>query len=472
MRLATPDAPIAPEEAMVGRFAARLVVHSKNPVTTITRDQLAKMLLEEIKTWDALGGPPKPIRFVGPNFVSLAGYIVDQYAGPNHRYPIHWEEKANSSEVFAAVQEDPLAIGFVLAQPDDVLGKNLRQLEVGDEQPEAFTPANVYNGRWPLQASICFRSSATYPSLKNIARLCETPKGAEILARYYVWPEANAAGVLKAERLAIAASGKGERVTAVGPREAEPILKAVATCYVEDEAPIQLGFRAGVAEESRKRFSEGGVDCCVADDHDAHEPQPQGDRDDRPSASLRVPLGRQVTVVIVNRDNAIHSLSIDELRAIYSGKTKTWPTPVGGQAVIQRLKLPEADENAKLFLTKVLGGKPPVAARQLKSGRDVVQAVIATPNAVGYASLLDVTGADNGVRVVPLVADAGAPLLPDNPEYFLERVWTLHVSADAKPAARSVAAFLANGLADRGLAGAGLLPPRGRTIENARPASD
>lgn len=470
MRIATPETPVAKDELVIGRYVVRVVVHPKNPVTSISKQQLADMMLEKIESWDVLGGKPKPIRFVGPEFVSLAGHIIDQYAGPNGRYPVRWEAKVDTSEVVATVQDDPFAIGFIHARADDALGKQVRQLDVGDDPPEACTAANVYNGRWPLQVSICFRSSAKHPSLTGIARFCRTPEGAEVLSRYGVWSEANAAKVLSQERLALAADGKGDVVAAIGRPESEPILKAVTTCFIEDESPVQLSFRSGPDAESRKRLTEGAADFWVSHGDAEGDDQPRGNVKDQQSGGMIIPLARHVTVVIVNRENAIQSLSVDKLRDIYSGKTKAWSIPVGGQEAIQRLTLPGSDENAKLFLSEVLGGKPPRAATQVKTGRDVVQAVTANPRAVGYASVLDVTDDDKGVRIVPLVRDNGSPLLPKDPGYFLERGWILHVSPAAKPAGKSLAEFIGRGMADRGLSSVGLVAPRARTKARNGPA--
>ena len=273
--------------------------------------------------------------------------------------------------MISLVQDDVAAIGFVLARADDDLGKHVRQLDIGDDEPEACTNANVYAGRWPLQVSICFRSSAIYPALGGIAMFCATAKGADVLASYGIWPEANAAKVLSQERLALATEGKGELVTAVGRSESEPILKAVATCFIEDKAPIQLSFRAGSVTESRKRVAEGDVDLWVAPDNDEGDGRPPEDAKDEQPRGRTVPLARHVTVVIVNRENPVQSLTVEELRDIYSGKTKEWASPVGGQTVIQRLTLPGKDGAEQIAqMMERLRKNPPGALDGVAVARD------------------------------------------------------------------------------------------------------
>jgi ABC-type phosphate transport system substrate-binding protein len=127
-------------------------------------------------------------------------------------------------------------------------------------------------------------------------------------------------------------------------------------------------------------------------------------------AALAAPASAAAFKVIVNEANASASVSKDELRAIYTGKSTRW---ANGQKAEPADLVPEAA--AREAFSEAVLGKPVSAVQsnwqrlifsgkgvpppELANDRDVVTFVRRSAGAVGYVS--DAAAVD-GVKVVPV----------------------------------------------------------------------
>lgn len=112
-------------------------------------------------------------------------------------------------------------------------------------------------------------------------------------------------------------------------------------------------------------------------------------------------LASDSLVVIVNRQNALGSLSASELRAIWSGKLVTWASLADNAGEIQVWTYPAGSKLRSIFDSAVMAGELTSSQAWLAPDpQAVLEAVSANPNAIGYlpASWLD--------KAAPKLADA------------------------------------------------------------------
>jgi len=98
---------------------------------------------------------------------------------------------------------------------------------------------------------------------------------------------------------------------------------------------------------------------------------------------------RADVVVIVGAQSNIHTVTIDQISRVYQGKSNTMtPVDIAGPSSARRefyakvVGRDDAQVKAKL-LSLVVTGKGS-APKELPSGAEVVKAVAADPNAIGY----------------------------------------------------------------------------------------
>jgi phosphate transport system substrate-binding protein len=123
------------------------------------------------------------------------------------------------------------------------------------------------------------------------------------------------------------------------------------------------------------------------------------------------PVGQDGIAIIVQIENPIPSLTADELRSIFQGRTTNWAEIGGPDLPVTVIAQDPGADTSLIFQQLVLGDRrtTPNALLALSSQR-TVEIVASTPGAIGYVSM---SQADARVRVVPVAAVEGdTPLLP------------------------------------------------------------
>ncbi len=98
--------------------------------------------------------------------------------------------------------------------------------------------------------------------------------------------------------------------------------------------------------------------------------------------------------IIVNPQNRVSQLSIPQLRAIYEGRIANWKEVGGGDAPIELYGRDRNSGTFEMFTEKVIGKDPAKNSEpsivwpdhQIADSGLIVDAVIRSPNAIGYAS--------------------------------------------------------------------------------------
>ncbi len=183
-------------------------------------------------------------------------------------------------------------------------------------------------------------------------------------------------------------------------------------------------------------------------------------------APVAIPVALDALVIVVNQDNPLPSLTLRQLDAIFSSTRNCSETPsiarwdqlgLGGGwrgRVLLRYGRNSASGTYGFFRQRVLcAGDMLPSVNELPGSASVAQAIAASSNAIGYASLGFRTA---GVRIVPLADDRGHLVMPDEAairdgKYPLIRYLYLYINkAPDKPMEPLIAAFMNQILSPQG----------------------
>jgi phosphate transport system substrate-binding protein len=151
---------------------------------------------------------------------------------------------------------------------------------------------------------------------------------------------------------------------------------------------IKVEISAGTSSDSLGAVDHGTIDlAAVARDLVPKEYRPE----------LRVTMiGRDGLVVVVNRANTLSDLSKDQLRALFLGETARW---ADGRPV-HVVSRGQGSGLLQSFEEIVLGGaKVTASARETKRTADLLAAVAADRDAIGFVGLHGITGAVKALTI-------------------------------------------------------------------------
>ncbi len=124
------------------------------------------------------------------------------------------------------------------------------------------------------------------------------------------------------------------------------------------------------------------------------------------SEAREMPIAIEGTVVIINKSNSLNDLSLDQLRAIFSGKVTNWKE-VRGQDSAICLYSTESLVGGSLFFTELVlrGEEIDTAMRGYTNAKETEKAVAQDRNGIGLIPL----PAENDVKYPRLHRMAGGP---------------------------------------------------------------
>jgi len=166
----------------IGQDAIAVIVHAGNPVSSLTRDQLAGIFTGKVQSWRELGGPDRPIRpfLVGPASATRKVFRAAilgpaDFAGYRTVTP--------DAAMLDAVAEEPGGIGvisFALLRPHDAV----RAIEVDGQRP---TPTNA---DYPLTRPLHLLWWPARSRVADFIAWITGPEAEPILLRRFAKPKA------------------------------------------------------------------------------------------------------------------------------------------------------------------------------------------------------------------------------------------------------------------------------------------
>lgn len=187
------------ERIEVARDALAVVVHSGNPIAELTAEQLRSVFTGELRQWDALGGPPQPIRVVARNPGSHTGQFFRQRILEGRAFAPDREQVSTRAEMIARVAEEPSAVGF--AGLADALNSQEREqvklvrLVLDDAEPAAQGGDVAGHSAYAISRPLYFFARAPLaPAVAEFVRFVLSPEGQALIVASNFFPLDRVAG--------------------------------------------------------------------------------------------------------------------------------------------------------------------------------------------------------------------------------------------------------------------------------------
>ena len=121
-----------------------VIVHTDNPVSNLSTEQIAQIYTGEITNWSAVGGLDNPIAVIGREAGSGSRGAFDDIIGIDGR-TAHDQELTSGGAVITAVAANPFAIGYSSLS---AVGDSVNKVAVNGVE---CTEANLLSGAYPVQ---------------------------------------------------------------------------------------------------------------------------------------------------------------------------------------------------------------------------------------------------------------------------------------------------------------------------------
>jgi len=183
-----------------------------------------------------------------------------------------------------------------------------------------------------------------------------------------------------------------QRLLIASSSEAEGLVRAWAHEMEHGDHPVNALVEVGNSEKTIGRLIDRKAEIAVCARTIRPEELQRAKTSGVHPREYKVAL--DAILVIVHRSNRVRELTLDQLRAIYTGEVESWKGVGGGGETIVALCPSRRSELGEFFAERVLGSRggkkggtfgPRVAAPA--SSQAVAQRVAAEPRAIGYLEL-------------------------------------------------------------------------------------
>ena len=363
-------------------------------------------------------------------------------------------------QVVEKVHTDRDGIGFIVwscKQPPGV-----KVLAVGNDEKTAVAPSSgpILRYDYPLTETIvvCTRHGAPYAAKKFVSFLAGED-GSKIMEKYGVlsaWTGWKHDGDLRVKDLK---AGRGAQVAIVGLPRGRAAFEALGFEYVKARAVVRVEYTpadtdlAGMGQFLDAAGKQGFLVL-----------------DDRPSERALAALGTKwsalnptefviagrAAAVVVNPANKLAALTLDQVRAVFGGEVIDWSmlgsgADKGAAGAINLYGLPATDPAGQVFLKEGLAAEKWGGIKVKKDSAEVLAAVAADSQAIGFVDLTAIPPSDKSVKVLMLQQGTGERARFVRPSadtiknalYPLSQRVYLYVHPQASDAAKDFAKFVA-----------------------------
>ncbi len=461
------------EKYVLGRFVVVVVVNAKNPTQHITTDELAKIYQGKIGLWQKIEKSEHAgnIELYAPLLAKTEGCVFqarvlkgDSYAeklrgvsGESDR------QKITSDEVVAAVAKDRNAIGFLLYGYGGKLDKRVRILAIAkdtDAKPVPPSVQSIRDGSYPLWDTLSLYLHPDAPPLaQEFCQFATSAEAAPVVKAFrllpdYVWQQQ--VGKL---RLSEMVAGQGEPIMASGTFLEKKLVQDLAAEFVKVKTTIQLRYQRLPQAEAVKKFLNGGDLLFIDGSLDKGMMERYGDQWDANKPQSFV-LGRMVVGIVVHPTNPIKSMSLQELKDIYTGRMANWSELKGLSGPIRLYGL-SSNNPCDTFFREALGVSRLMGQVVRRSDTAKVLAVVARDaSAIGFVDLGGLTANDSSVKLLPLISSEKpfAVSARGGEDYPLAKPYRMYISSKANNTVQEFVRFLALGNGAEAITQHGLLP--------------
>lgn len=238
------------------------------------------------------------------------------------------------------------------------------------------------------------------------------------------------------------------RVTFAGSTTVQPLVEALAVTYRDLNPAIELEIAAGGSVVGINAVQDGSADIGMS----SRNLRP----DELRSGMELYQIAIDVLAIVVHPSNPVDAISLEQLRAIYTGGITNW-SEVGGldQPILPVMR--EVSSGTRGAFDEIaLGGAAPLSSADVQVTAGEVEARVASnPAAIGYVGFGNL-GSD-----VKVLAIDGVPPSPETARsgaYKLQRPLLLLRGPLSRPISRSFVDFALSAEGQRIVAADGWVP--------------
>ncbi|MBN1123942.1 MAG: substrate-binding domain-containing protein [Sedimentisphaerales bacterium] len=393
---------------VIGRYVVFVFVHEKNPVRQLNLEHLSKIFLGTIKDWGDLprGDKGKPIQLFCPYYTSAAYHIVrdtllegadlDPKLKDWSAKPLRM--KASPQAVLHAVSQDRNAIGFCLFSLQRKLPKEIQILGLLRKgTTEAVEPSEdtIAEGVYPLYQEISvLLSPKAVEKTRGLYDFLLSSSCVPSLQKHLVYPECVRRKYLADKHLKQLKEGMGQRVELVGCSSEKKMMRDVALEYVKLVEPLKADFSSNsspVAAVSGFVNREDAI-LILPQKVDPKTLRTCKDKWEELSPNEYV-LGGRAVAVITHAENPISSLTNEQVRSIFTGRTRSWNDLAAspsegntrkGKNEIHGYGLVGTSPAGKLFSRMALSAMPTSRVRKSRTAAEVISQVASDRQAIAF----------------------------------------------------------------------------------------
>ncbi len=176
-------------------------------------------------------------------------------------------------------------------------------------------------------------------------------------------------------------SGSQETITAVGSSAAQPLVELAGEEFTKSNPNQYVNVQGGGTGTGLSQIQQGAVNIGNSDLYAEQK------KDINASKLVDHRIAAVGMVPVVNKDVKVKSLTIKQLRQIFSGQVKNWKQ-VGGQDLpITIINRADGSGTRASFESDVMNGTPFVRSQEQDSSGMVRQIVYNTDGAISYLAM-------------------------------------------------------------------------------------
>ena len=176
-------------------------------------------------------------------------------------------------------------------------------------------------------------------------------------------------------------SGSQETITAVGSSAAQPLVELAGEEFTKDNPNEYVNVQGGGTGTGLSQIQQGAVNIGNSDLYAEQK------KDINASKLVDHRIAAVGMIPVVNKDVKVKSLTIKQLRQIFSGQVTNWKQ-VGGQDLpITIINRADGSGTRASFESDVMNGTPFVRAQEQDSSGMVRQIVYNTQGAISYLAM-------------------------------------------------------------------------------------
>ncbi len=216
--------------------------------------------------------------------------------------------------------------------------------------------------------------------------------------------------------------------------------------FMQSDAHVDISVTGGGSGTGIAALLNGTTDICAASRGMKEKELKQAQASN--ISPKEIAVARDGIVLVVNPENPVSSLTIDQLREIYTGKAKNWQEVGGPDAPIIVLSRESSSGTFIFFQEHVLNKEDYTASARLLPGTSaLIQAVAADKWAIAYVGLGFAAESQGNVKALAVQAQGqAAPVAPSEAtirsgEYAISRPLFFYTNGEPQGVAKKFVDF-------------------------------